>query len=49
MTDAEAGRGWLRVCFAQPEEAVLRAGVARLAEVCRREFGVPPAAGGVHR
>ena len=49
MTDAEAGRGWLRVCFAQPEEAVLRAGVARLAEVCRREFGVPPAMGGVHR
>jgi 2-aminoadipate transaminase len=49
MTDAEVGRRWLRVCFAHPDEAVLRDGVARLAEVCRREFDVPPAAGGVHR
>jgi 2-aminoadipate transaminase len=49
MTDAEAGRGWLRVCFAHPEEAVLRDGVARLAEVCRRQFDVPTAAGAVHR
>lgn len=41
MTDAEAGRSWLRICFAHPPERVLRDGVAGLAEVCRREFGVP--------
>jgi 2-aminoadipate transaminase len=41
MTDAEAGRSWLRICFAHPSEQVLGDGVARLAEVCRREFGVP--------
>ena len=49
MTDAVAGRSRLRICFAHPTEAVLRDGVARLAEVCRREFGVPPVTGGVHR
>lgn len=49
MTDADAGRSWLRVCFAHPDEATMRNGLARLAEVCRREFDVPPAVGGVHR
>ncbi len=31
----------LRLCFAYPSEDVIRAGVAALAEVCHKEFGVP--------
>lgn len=41
MTDAAAGRRRIRMCFAHPSEATIREGVAVLAEVCRREFGVP--------
>lgn len=39
--DAAAGRRSFRLCFANPTEEVIREGVARLAEICRREFGVP--------
>ena len=49
MTDAVAGRSRLRICFAHPEESALREGVARLAEVCRREFDVPAADARPHR
>jgi 2-aminoadipate transaminase len=31
----------LRLCFAHPTHDAIRQGVAALAEVCRREFGVP--------
>jgi 2-aminoadipate transaminase len=31
----------LRLCFASPSEQQIREGVAVLAEVCRKEFGVP--------
>ena len=31
----------LRLCFANPEPETIKQGVAVLAEVCRREFGVP--------
>lgn len=31
----------LRLCFAYPSDDVIRAGVAALAEVCHKEFGVP--------
>jgi 2-aminoadipate transaminase len=31
----------LRLCFASPSVGEIREGVAALAEVCRREFGVP--------
>jgi len=41
MIDAGAGRTRLRLCFAHPSEQLIREGVARLAEVCHREFGVP--------
>ncbi len=40
-TDPEAARSSLRLCFALPPAADLRAGVAKLAEVCHRETGVP--------
>jgi 2-aminoadipate transaminase len=49
MTDADAGKTRMRICFAHPSEQVLREGVARLAEVCHREFGVPPRVANVHR
>lgn len=49
MTDAAAGQRRIRLCFAHPTEQVLRDGVARLAEVCRREFGVPVPDGKGHR
>jgi 2-aminoadipate transaminase len=39
--DAEHGRTRLRLCFANPTEQTIRDGVAKLAEICNREFGVP--------
>lgn len=40
-TDKVYAKGRMRLCFANPSHDVIRAGVAALAEVCRREFGVP--------
>ena len=40
-TDKAYGKSRLRLCFANPSEQAIRQGVAALAEVCRREFGVP--------
>jgi 2-aminoadipate transaminase len=40
-TDKAYGKSRLRLCFANPSRETIRAGVATLAEVCRREFGVP--------
>ncbi|MBV8186061.1 MAG: PLP-dependent aminotransferase family protein [Alphaproteobacteria bacterium] len=40
-TDKERARCRLRLCFANPEPETIKQGVAVLAEVCRREFGVP--------
>jgi 2-aminoadipate transaminase len=40
-TDKTHGRSRLRLCFAHPSHQAIREGVAALAEVCRREFGVP--------
>jgi 2-aminoadipate transaminase len=40
-TDKGHGRSRLRLCFANPSHDAIRHGVAALAEVCRREFGVP--------
>jgi 2-aminoadipate transaminase len=39
--DAAHGRSRLRLCFANPTEQTIREGVAKLAEICNREFGVP--------
>ncbi len=35
------GRNRMRLCFASPTHEEIHQGVAALAEVCRREFGVP--------
>jgi 2-aminoadipate transaminase len=40
-TDPDAARHSLRLCFALPPEDLIREGVAKLAEVCHRETGVP--------
>jgi 2-aminoadipate transaminase len=40
-TDKAYAGSRLRLCFASPSHEQIRDGVAMLAEVCRREFGVP--------
>jgi 2-aminoadipate transaminase len=40
-TNSDHSRSRLRLCFASPSHARIREGVAALADVCRREFGVP--------
>lgn len=47
--DAEANRNRMRLCFGHPTIEIIRDGVARLAEVCHREFGVPLRSGNVER
>jgi len=37
----EQGRSRMRLCFASPSHEEIQGGVAALADVCRREFGVP--------
>jgi 2-aminoadipate transaminase len=39
----------LRLCYAYPSEETIREGVAKLAEVCHREFGVPVRSANVAR
>ncbi|MEM1300526.1 MAG: PLP-dependent aminotransferase family protein, partial [Pseudomonadota bacterium] len=43
---ADAG-DCLRLCFALPSEDEIHAGVAQLAEICRRETGIPARSGNV--
>jgi 2-aminoadipate transaminase len=40
-TDKAYSKSRLRLCFASPSVQQIREGVAVLADVCRREFGVP--------
>src|SRR5712692_5364268 len=40
-TDKAYGKSRMRLCFASPTKDAIRRGVAVLADVCRREFGVP--------
>jgi 2-aminoadipate transaminase len=48
-TNKDYARCRLRLCFANPEPETIKQGVAVLAEVCRREFGVPPRSANVDR
>ncbi len=48
-TDKAYGRSRTRLCFANPSHEAIRAGIAALAEVCRREFGVPNRIANVER
>jgi 2-aminoadipate transaminase len=40
-TDKAYGKSRMRLCFASPSNEQIKEGVAKLAEVCRTEFGVP--------
>jgi 2-aminoadipate transaminase len=48
-TDKAWGKSRMRLCFASPSHQQIREGVAALAEVCRREFGVPARIANVER
>lgn len=48
-TDDDYGARRLRICFAHPSAANLRDGIARLADICHREFGVPVRSANVAR
>ena len=48
-TDKSYSRSRMRLCFASPTHEEIREGIARLAEVCRREFGVPTRSANVTR
>ncbi len=39
--DGPANKRRMRICFGHPSEASLREGIAKLADVCFEEFGVP--------
>ncbi len=45
MADAAAGKHRLRLCYASSTLEDIREGVAKLADICHREFGPRPAAG----
>jgi 2-aminoadipate transaminase len=47
--DAVHAKSRLRLCFASPSVETIRDGVAALADVCRREFGVPERSANVTR
>lgn len=49
VADPETGKHSFRLCFGQPSVETIREGVAKLADVCRREFGVPVRSGNVQR
>jgi 2-aminoadipate transaminase len=46
-TDKTYAGSRLRLCFASPTHQQIREGIAMLAEVCRKEFGVPTRIGNV--
>ena len=48
-TDKGYGKSRTRLCFANASPAAIREGIAALAEVCRREFGVPARIANVER
>jgi 2-aminoadipate transaminase len=48
-TDKAYGKSRTRLCFANPSHQAIREGIATLAEVCRREFGVPSRIANVER
>jgi 2-aminoadipate transaminase len=48
-TDKAYAGSRLRLCFASPSHQEIREGVAALAEVCRKEFGVPARIANVER
>ena len=48
-TDKAHSQSRLRICFASPSHQEIREGIAVLADVCRREFGVPTRSSNIER
>lgn len=48
-TDPVHSKSRMRLCFASPTESDIREGVAILADICRKEFGVPERSGNIQR
>lgn len=47
--DGAANKHRMRLCFGHPQVENIRAGIAKLAEICFEEFGVPVRSGNVSR
>jgi len=47
--DPKTGQQKLRLCFANPSKEMIREGIAKLAEICHRETGIPVRSGNVER
>ncbi|MGI9411779.1 MAG: PLP-dependent aminotransferase family protein [Hyphomicrobiaceae bacterium] len=47
--EGDDARRALRICFANPPIETIRGGIAKLAEICNREFGVPTHIANVER
>ena len=48
-TDAQSGRRQLRLCFAHPSKEIIKEGVAKLADICHRQTGIPKRSSNVER
>ncbi len=47
--DGGANRHRMRLCFGHPTLETIRDGIAKLADICFEEFGVPVRSGNVQR
>jgi 2-aminoadipate transaminase len=48
-TDKAYSKSRIRLCFASPSHEDIRDGIALLADICRKEFGVPARSGNIER
>ena len=48
-TEEETGRHQLRLCFAHPSKETIKEGVAKLADICYRQTGIPKRSSNVER
>jgi 2-aminoadipate transaminase len=48
-TDRTHSKSRMRLCFASPTHAEIREGIALLADICRKEFGVPARSANIER
>jgi len=48
-TDKTHSKSRMRLCFASPSHAEIREGIALLADICRKEFGVPERSANIER
>jgi 2-aminoadipate transaminase len=48
-TDKPGTTSRMRLCFASPSHAEIREGIAMLADICRKEFGVPERSANIQR